>query len=65
MFSLIIGQYNNKIECFRLHGKDVQITVEDAHRILRLPIGVIDIETLYVRGGSNEKLEKELNNMIR
>ncbi|KAI5675638.1 hypothetical protein M9H77_06588 [Catharanthus roseus] len=43
---------------------DVQVTAEDAHRILGLPIGGTDIESLLVQEGANEGLENELNLMI-
>ncbi|KAI5680812.1 hypothetical protein M9H77_02039 [Catharanthus roseus] len=51
IFSWMTDQYNSKRECFRLLGKDVQVTAEDVHLILGLPIGGTDIESLLVQGG--------------
>ncbi|KAI5658623.1 hypothetical protein M9H77_27416 [Catharanthus roseus] len=50
IFSWMTDQYNIKRGCFRLHGKDVQLTAEDVHCILGLPISGTDIESLLVRG---------------
>ncbi|KAI5672564.1 hypothetical protein M9H77_12928 [Catharanthus roseus] len=64
ILSWMTDQYNNKRGCFRPHRKDIQVTTEDEHRILGLPIGRMDIESLLVRGGPNERLENEQNLMI-
>ncbi|KAI5666622.1 hypothetical protein M9H77_16475 [Catharanthus roseus] len=51
IFSWMTNQYNTKNGCFRLHGKDVRVTAEDVHCILKV----------YLCEEANEGLENELN----
>ncbi|KAI5681926.1 hypothetical protein M9H77_03154 [Catharanthus roseus] len=65
LLSWLIDRFDYDRRCLRVHNRDIEIREEDIERILGLKRGNINISSLLVKGEIDNKLESDLNLVVK